>query len=198
MGYHRAGFDVIGVDIDPQPHYPFEFFQFDAMTYPLDGFDAIHASPPCQDHTCLNNGAVDHDTGWMLAATIARLCATGLPWVVENVPGPTSRGHHFTLCGSAFALGVRRHRRFWSSVGVMAPPCAHALQPRPIDVTGNGRGSKQRLIDRGRNSPPITQADRREAMGIDWMNRDELAQSIPPAYTEWIGTQLLAALKAAA
>ena len=196
MGYHRAGFEVVGVDIAPQPRYPFEFHQADAMTYPLIGFDAIHASPPCQDHSALSVLHEAHGTGWMLAATIERLKASGLPWVVENVEGRsvTMDGWWFTLCGSSFDLGVRRHRRFGSDVLMLAPSCRHYSHPFPIGVTGHGaQGHEYR-----RETPVATQADRRQAMGIDWMNRDELAQSIPPAYTEWIGTQLLAALEAAA
>src|SRR4249920_2873900 len=94
MGYHRAGFDVVGVDIDPQPRYPFEFHQGDAMTWPLDGFDAIHASPPCQAYSIAtkNSATADHAahvsaTGHMLPDTISRLLSLTVPWVVENVPG---------------------------------------------------------------------------------------------------------------
>src|SRR5215469_12283366 len=108
MGYYRAGFDVVGVDNRPQPRYPFEFIQADAMTFPLDGYDAIHASPPCQDHSTLavlqDEG---HGTGWMLQSTIRRLSATGVPYVVENVGG-AARNMSTTLMlhGGMFGLGV--------------------------------------------------------------------------------------------
>src|SRR5215475_9362589 len=107
MGYHRAGFEVVGVDIKPQKHYPFEFHQGDAMTYPLDGFDVVHASPPCHDHSAASPGP--DGTGWMLAATVDRLAASGLPLIVENVVGPdvVMAGWWFTLCGSSFGLRVR-------------------------------------------------------------------------------------------
>jgi len=196
MGYHRAGFEVVGVDINPQPHYPFEFHQGDAMTWPLDGFDAFHASPPCQDHSALSVLHEAHGTGWMLASTITRLRQTPLPWVVENVEGPTVRmdGWWFTLCGSSFGLRVRRHRRFGSNLLVISPPCRHAEAGPVVGVTGHGaQGHEYR-----RNEPVATQADRREAMGIDWMNRDELAQAIPPAYTQFIGEQLMQHLALAA
>src|SRR5260221_481967 len=99
MGYSRAGFDVTGVDIKPQPRYPFQFVQADAMSYPLDGFDAIHASPPCQDHMRSPGPAYEsHGTGWMLPATRSRLMATGLPWIIENVPGASLRAD-LKLCG---------------------------------------------------------------------------------------------------
>ena len=120
MGYHRAGFDVVGVDIKPQPNYPFDFHQGDAMTWPLDGYDAIHASPPCHDHSTITGrnrkAAGAKGTGWMLAATITRLRASGRPWIVENVgtarfPADVPT---FRLCGSSFGLDVQRHRLFAS------------------------------------------------------------------------------------
>src|SRR6516225_6131392 len=101
MGYHRAGFDVTGVDIRPQPRYPFRFVQADAMTYPLDGWDVIHASPPCQDHSSLRSRADEHGTGWMLDATLERLAAQSASWVVENVGAAHNRAD-FLLCGEMF------------------------------------------------------------------------------------------------
>src|ERR1035437_1121446 len=118
MGYHRAGFDVVGVDINPQPHYPFEFHQADAMTYPLDGFDAIHASPPCQGYSTGARSDEAKGTPRMLHETGERLRATRLPYVIENVHGAraemreTSDGY-VTLCGSMFSENLaRRHRLF--------------------------------------------------------------------------------------
>ena len=200
MGYHRAGFDVVGVDINPQPHYPFEFHQADAMTWPLHGFDVIHASPPCQDHSTMKGfTGRTHGTGWMLASTIERLAASGQPWVVENVDGARRAmgGQWTSLCGSSFGLGVRRHRLFRSSVLLLSSPCQHAEQGIVVGVYGHGQNKGARLHRHTVGLPTATVADWREAMGIDWMNRDELAQAIPPAYTEWIGAQLLEALEAA-
>jgi DNA (cytosine-5)-methyltransferase 1 len=136
----------------------------------------------------------------MLAATIARLRQQPAPWVVENVVGPTVTmdGWWFVLCGSAFRLGVRRHRRFGSSLMMLPPPCRHDLQPRPIDVTGNGGPSYTVRTDgKGGRSNKANVTGARQAMEIDWMSRKELSQAIPPAYTAWIGGYLLAAVKAA-
>jgi DNA (cytosine-5)-methyltransferase 1 len=169
MGYHLAGFEVVGVDIDPQPNYPFEFVQADAMTFPLDGFDAIHASPPCQHYapvTRWRGRAEDHPD--LLQATVERLKENGRPWVVENVPyAPISPD--FVLCGSAFGLKVRRHRWFltsWSGFALM-PSCRHeGLLP---------------FMHKGA-----------DAMGCQWMTNREAREAIPPAYTDWIGRELLA------
>ena len=197
MGYHRAGFEVVGVDINPQPHYPFEFHQADAMTYPLDGFDAIHASPPCQDH--MRTPHPSHGTGWILPTTRTRLEATGTPWIIENVASAPIRAD-FRLCGCMFGLrastglGLRRERWFETSWHGFALNPSHDHRETAISVVGHGTPSWVRAKI-GRN-PTI--AEYRESMGIDWMNRNELSQAIPPAYTEWIGRQLLAALEAAA
>jgi DNA (cytosine-5)-methyltransferase 1 len=194
-GYHDAGFDVVGVDIEPQPNYPYEFVQADALTFPFDGFDAVHASPPCQDHSQLhrNYGAPSHGTGWMLAATRERFQRSGLPWVLENVTGaqmPTA----FILCGASFGLGasgldLNRHRQFEVNFPILVPPCQHR-RGKTIGVYGNGTNSWH-LKKLGRC---LSKAEMREAMGIDWMRHAELTQAIPPAYTEFIGEQLLAAI----
>jgi DNA (cytosine-5)-methyltransferase 1 len=204
MGYHRAGFDVVGVDINPQPNYPFRFTKADAIAT-LAGsnfvgqFDAIHASPPCQEHSRLRSIAPDQDTGWMLHATLDLLRSSGLPWVCENVVGaplpnaPTLTGQHgVELCGKTFGLNVVRHRLFECSFPVEQPP---HLPHDGENYSPAGHGDpnwrqRQRQRQRHRSGPGY--ADRcREAMGIDWMNRDELAQAIPPAYTEFIGKQLI-------
>lgn len=200
VGYHRAGFDVVGIDIIPQPNYPFRFVQADAMTYPLDGFDAIHASPPCQDHSSLGSFHAAHGTGWMLAATIDRLKESGLPWVVENVEGRTvtMEGWWFTLCGSAFGLGVRRHRRFGSDLLMLAPGCQHNSQPPRYSVYDHGKWYLSRTAPVYGNGGGKAKAQWSEAMGINWMDKNELAQAIPPAYTEWIGARLLEAMEVAA
>jgi DNA (cytosine-5)-methyltransferase 1 len=196
MGYHRAGFEVVGVDITPQPRYPFEFHQGDAMTWPLDGYDAIHASPPCKRFTDLAHmwNRLEHPD--LLTPTRERLTANGHPWVIENVEG-APMSNFITLCGSAFGLTttraeLRRHRRFESSIEwpVFIPACAHGARSRVIGVYG-GHGRDRRRRVNGQDFPTT---DRRSAMGIDWMTGEELNQAIPPAYTEWIGAQLLAEL----
>lgn len=199
MGYHRAGFEVVGVDIKPQPHYPFEFHQADAMTYPLDGFDAIHASPPCQafsDLRSMHNAKRHPD---LLTPTRDRLVSAGLPYVIENVEGAPMRDY-IVLCGGAFGLGsgdaeLRRHRRFEIEPRpVLVPPCAHGQRQRVIGVYGGHGRDRRRSV----STQDYSTEQRREAMGIDWMNGDELSQAIPPAYTEWIGQRLLALLEEAA
>jgi DNA (cytosine-5)-methyltransferase 1 len=183
MGYHRAGFDVVGVDNRPQPRYPFKFVQADAMTFPLDGYDAIHASPPCQDHMRSPGSYISQGTGWMLATTRYRLQSSGVPWVIENVPGAPMRVD-LKLCGCMFGLpGLRRERWFETSPQLfdLRQPCQHI--GKAIGVHGGG----------GRRNGTI--AKRRAAMGIDWMARGELNQAIPPAYTEHIGAALLDHLK---
>lgn len=194
-GYHRAGFEVVGVDSRPQPHYPFEFHQADAMTYPLAGFDAIHASPPCQGYVQWQNlnaerygNRVDHPK--LIEPVRDLLQASGLPHVIENVQGaPVSR--MTVLCGSMFGLNVRRHRFFESNVLMMDHPrCRH--QGTEIAVYGKLDG--RRIWTRAdgsevRAAATLKQAS--DAMGIDWMTWDEIREAIPPAYTEHIGRQLL-------
>lgn len=218
MGYHLAGFEVVGVDIEPQPNYPFEFHQADALamrrdrlngcwhegvttTLPgrlaacLGHFDAVHASPPCHDHSALSGLVGQDGTGWMLHATIDLLRRLGVPWVVENV-GMAKMPEDVNvvqLCGQQFGLGVRRHRKFASDLLLLAPPpCRHRrTDPPPIGVYGGGPSKAMRR--RGRSfGVKASAADSRIAMGIDWMTRAELAQAIPPAYTAHIGAQLLA------
>jgi len=195
MGYHRAGFDVVGVDICPQPRYPFEFDQGDALTWPLDGYDAIHASPPCQDHSAIGGRDGRHGTGWMLAATVQRVKAAGVPWIVENVVSPDVQmaGWWFTLCGSSFGLKVRRHRRFGSNVLMLAPGCRHDLQGTPLGVYGGG-GHGPSTRPAGGGGTKARRQDYAEIMDMPWAKWPEIAQAIPPAYTAWIGAQLIEAL----
>jgi DNA (cytosine-5)-methyltransferase 1 len=185
MGYHKAGFDVIGVDHKPMPRYPFTFHLGDAMTWPLDGFDAIHASPPCQDHTLTPNPRI-HGTAWMLPAIRERLEQSGIPWVIENVPGAPMRAD-YEICGCQVGLALRRRRIFetsWAGFD-LAPPCFHE---GPV-VSVVGRGTPSWVRKQFGYNPTIHQY--RAAMGIDWMNREELSQAIPPAYTQYIGGHLL-------
>ena len=188
VGYHRAGFDVVGVDIKPQPRYPYKFVQADAMTFPLDGFDVVHASPPCQAYTVSaqsqrNAGKVYPD---LLRETRELLEANGAPWVIENVPGAPMRAD-FRLCGCFFDLELRRERWFetsWNGFALL-PPHRHT-HPVPSVV---GYGTPTWVREKLGYNPTIQQY--RASMGIDWMNRNELSQAIPPAYTEFIGKQLI-------
>jgi DNA (cytosine-5)-methyltransferase 1 len=207
MGYHRAGFDeIVGVDIKPQPRYPFRFELADAMTYPLDGFDAIHASPPCQFATTASNGwqsrlgpASERHID-LLTPTRERLIASGVPWVIENVPGAPMRDY-MQLCGLSFGLKVKRHRWFESSVAFLVPPCGDHTQDFVICFGGGVRGRTHQIgrTTKGKGGPilrrpTLTLEVGRSAMGINWMDRHELSQAIPPAYTEYIGKTLLKAM----
>jgi DNA (cytosine-5)-methyltransferase 1 len=194
MGYHRAGFDVTGVDNRPQPRYPFAFVQGDALEFvALHGheYDAIAASPPCQGYSATQSlWRREHPK--MIAAVRTALRATGLPYAIENVEGARKEMvGPVMLCGAAFGLKVYRHRLFECSFSLLVPPHgahrAKVLNRRYVadwggfvTVTGGGNSTK---------------AVAARAMGIDWMTRDELAQAIPPAYTELIGRALLAHLQ---
>lgn len=205
MGYARAGFDVVGVDINAQPDYPFEFHQEDAMTFPLDGYAAISASPPCHDHSNVTGrnrkSKGSKGTGWMLDATIARLTAAGVPWVVENVETAQMPGnvHRIKLCGSMFGLDVRRHRWFASNIAILQFECAHYLQtPRFRSLDSHQKSLASVIGVHGHTNYAGELELRRAAMGIDWLDNDRLTQAIPPAYTEHIGAQLLEHLRYAA
>ncbi len=210
VGYHRAGFEVVGVDIASQPHYPFESHQEDALEvlarsvdlrnrYYYGPVDAIHASPPCQAYSVLRRANPGTSYPDLIGPTRELLKATGLPYVIENVPGaPLERS--IVLCGSMFNLGagarqLRRHRLFECSFVILQPQCQH--DGEAIGVYGGGatgrytfaNGIKTREGRRGGYQGTI--AERREAMEIEWMNGREINQAIPPAYTEFIGAQLL-------
>jgi len=197
MGYHRAGFDVVGVDIKPQPHYPFMFWKFDAFEFwrfgwSVEQFDAIHASPPCQPYSTTRTL---HSAEYpKLIKNVRELVRhTGLPYVIENVVGAPLETP-VSVCGSSFGLPIRRHRLFESNLWLSPSLCAH--QPNPVDVTGGGPSKKARTDGKGgRSRKPKNLAEAREAMGIDWMTRDELNEAIPPAYTEYIGSQLIEQLE---
>lgn len=187
MGYHRAGFDVVGVDLSPQPHYPFEFHQADALEFPLDGFDVIHASPPCQRFTAYRRRGSGVGDGYpdLIAPTRERLSASGAMWVMENVPG-APLVVPVQLCGSSFGLDVRRHRLFESNVALVAPPCDHSWQT-PRFPSATNRRNLRRTVEVGVWRIPLDIQQR--AMGIDWMTLSELTEAIPPAYTEYLGRQ---------
>lgn len=198
VGYHQAGFDVVGVDINPQPRYPFEFIQADVMEwFPAaiesgytDGFDVIHASPPCQAYsTTKTMHDAEHPD---LVEPVRKLIdMTGKPYVIENVPG-APLDSPIQLCGSSFGLRVRKHRLFEASALILAPPCQHHWQDADPIYTVRNHGKNQRSgvcyvwgTGGGKGD------DWAGAMGIDWMKRSELSQAIPPAYTRFIGRKML-------
>lgn len=191
VGYSCAGFDVVGVDIRPQPRYPFEFVQADALEYVAaygHRFEAIHASPPCQAYSKARNlqGNAHPD---LIGQVRELLRASGKPYVIENVQGAPLISP-VTLVGSMFGLMTMRPRLFECSFPVpfvLAPPAQakHAKMGRPPK-----EGEYVHVVGHMSNVPYC-----REAMGIDWMTQGELAQAIPPAYTEFIGGYLMEALK---
>lgn len=192
MGLARAGFEVTGVDIKSRPSYPFRFVQADALTFDLRGFDLVWASPPCQRYaqiTKRHGRQAEHPD--LIAPMRDRLRASGIPFILENVGGAPLQSPS-VLCGSMFGLRVRRHRLFETSFPVLAPTCNHEAQGRPVGVYGHSGGSSKRdgLTFGGA-------AEWRAAMGIDWMTRDELAQAIPPAYSEFLARAFLRTKEAA-
>jgi DNA (cytosine-5)-methyltransferase 1 len=205
MGYHRAGFDVIGVDISPQPHYPFGFVQADALEYlawaDLNVFDAIHASPPCQAYSAYRRrgSGVGGSHPKLISAVRKALVKIGLPYAIENVPGAPLL-ESVQLCGSSFGLDVRRHRLFetWFPASRQAVPwepaepmmCNHGWQTPRFPPASN-RTRLRSTVEVGVRRIPL--AVQQKAMGIDWMTLPELSQAIPPAYTEYLGKQLLQA-----
>lgn len=204
MGYHRAGFEVIGVDKDEQPRYPFEHHVADALEVLEElaetglafgrKIDVVHTSPPCQLFTAYGRS----DTiGWrknyvnLIEPTRDRLIRTGLPYIIENVP-PAPLIDPMQLCGSSFHLDVRRHRLFESNVPLMAIPCDHSWQ-KPRFAPASNRTNLRRTVEVGVWRIPLDV--QQKAMGIDWMELTELSEAIPPAYTEHIGRQLIRHLK---
>lgn len=195
MGLHLAWPDaeIVGVDIKPQPRYPFTFVQADATTYPLDGFDFIWASPPCQDYSALK-GLATAKRGKFVEIMRDQLEACGAPWIIENVVGADLK-NPVQLCGSMFGLGVWRHRRFeMSHPPLMIPECNHSLVPEPIDVTGTGGpfNGVRKAPGGGISRKPRNLAQAREVMGIDWMTRPELSEAVPPAYSQYLAKAMAA------
>jgi DNA (cytosine-5)-methyltransferase 1 len=203
MGYHRAGFDVVGVDIAPQPNYPFKFIQHDAIDF-LESdpvacfrFDAIHASPPCQAYTTMNNrhGSTSPELIHLVRNALEE---TELPYVIENVLGALGEMlSPVMLTGEMFGLRVHRPRLFETNFPVLVPgPSARQLDP----VAVYGKNDQRRLWTRSDGSElrAATLEDASEAMGIDWMTWDEIREAIPPAYTEHIGSFLRSAVEVAA
>ncbi len=202
VGYHRAGFDVVGVDVRRQPKYPFAFHQADALSFVRKRgreFDAIHASPPCQAYTPLRAFHPDAEPPDLIDEVRQALQETGRSWVIENVMGaPLQSGA--MLCGLMFGLKVFRHRRFEASFPLTAPlhPSHEGKrigQDGMCCVVGKGMdGGKRHRVDVPKELRSLAAC--KAAMGIDWMGGRELSQAIPPAYTEWIGRQIAMRLRA--
>jgi len=204
-GLHDAGFNVFGVDIAPMPEYPrspgFEVVQADALTYPLDGFDLIWASPKCQRYSAATRQSGDPSSyPDQIAPIRERLRSSNTPYVIENVIGAPLLDP-ITLCGAMFGLGVVRHRLFECSFPIERP--AHVehkgslVTGEYVTVAGNGGVPAWTLAERELRGLPrhfageMSLARWREAMGIDWMSRKTLVQAIPPKYAEFIGRAFL-------
>lgn len=190
-GYQRAGFQVTGVDIAPQPNYCGDaFIQADALEVSLEGFDVIHASPPCQRYSRLGSRYDREAHPDLVGPTRERLVGLEVPFIIENVEDAPLRSP-VRLCGSSFGLGVRRHRLFETNFPLLVPPCNHhAGEPR-FDIYNHGQWSKSRVayvFGQGGGKAKDQWAD---AMGIDWMSLEEIVEAIPPAFTEFIGRALL-------
>ncbi len=213
VGYYRAGFDVVGVDIEPQPRYPFPFVQGDAIQYLEEHgaeFAAFHASPPCQRYSEATPMEYRSNHPDLIAPTRAALLKTGKPFVIENVESARNRLiNPVMLCGSSLGLLIERHRYFEinPSMFILTKPCqhrrgaiveaeingnTHRVQV-PVLCTGGGDGKR---ASRKNHRPRGKVEEIRWAMEIDWMVQSELTEAIPPAYTEFIGHYLLSVLPA--
>jgi DNA (cytosine-5)-methyltransferase 1 len=182
MGYHRAGFEVVGVDIKPQKHYPFEFHQADALEYLQEHghkFDAIHASPPCQAYTIMQNIHKNNSSHPdLVEPTRNALIKSGKTYVIENVVGAPLRVD-LMLCGTMFGINFPKHRIFELSfqISELLPPCNHNDVYDCFHGGEDARGEREKLS---------------KIFGIDWfMTRQEIRNCIPPAYTEWIGKRIM-------
>lgn len=204
-GYYRAGFEILGVDIAWQARYPYAFQQGDAISVArtvLAGgrFDAIHASPPCQAHSDLQKQSKRHYEDFIPATR--QLCQqSGLPYIIENVEGAPLHAP-VMLCGTMFpGLRVLRHRLFESNIALTVPTHTDI---HPLVFTHDKRKAHYGRLDQNESFVQVTGggnctiANARAAMGIDWMNKQELNEALPPVYTEYLGRQLLAAATASA
>jgi len=197
VGYSRAGFEVVGVDISPQPHYPLPFVQTDALDLDpkfVASFDAIHASPPCQSYSDLAKRNANADAWPRLIEPVREmLIRSGLPYVIENVDGAPLI-NPIVLCGTMFPeLRVLRHRLFEANFAMVPPPHKKHPKVHTFDKRKSHFGKTDEWKDfvQVTGGGNCTLAAAREAMGIDWMTKGEINESIPPAYTEFIGNELM-------
>jgi DNA (cytosine-5)-methyltransferase 1 len=206
MGYHRAGFDVVGVDLSAKAlrRYPFPAVRADAVWFIREHgheFDAIHASPPCQSESTLR-----HRTGVdyldLLTPTLDALQDFTAPWIVENVASTRKLPGALILCGTEFDLSaetstgrrwLKRHRRFGSNVFLTAAGGCYCSAKSIAGIYGDGGGGQQTRGFRYENA-----AQMHQAMGTPWMSRRGMSQAIPPAYTEFLGAQLIDQMRAVA
>ena len=201
VGYYRAGFtEIVGVDLALMPRYPFGFVQGDALEFLRSvkpgEYDLIHCSPPCQAYSvCRHTTCSDRVYPDLVGPTRDLLLQTGTPWVIENVVGAPLKDP-VALCGVMFGLKVFRHRLFETSEFILQLPHPHHRSRRiGFDgfccVAGHGDGGKRTRVDRYHRRKDAWQS----AMGITWMTKPELTQAIPPAFTEWLGTQMISTLE---
>ena len=192
MGLHRAGFRVVGFDIEPQKNYPFEFVQQDALTVGLEPFDAVWASPPCQAFSAMQRANVmRNDHLDLIDPTRALVSSAGIPWIIENVPGAPLR-EPAMLCGLSFGLRVLRHRLFESSFFFLVP--SHRTHPHQSKVRGMTPAGYLDQLDYIGFTTGSNMKAFRDAMGCEWMTPDEGRQAIPPAYSEFLGRYLMRAI----
>jgi DNA (cytosine-5)-methyltransferase 1 len=201
-GYADAGFDVVGVDLDPQPRYPYTFVQDDAVAFIREHgheFDVIHASPPCQSYLNLTraNEAMGRNPQHadLIEATREALSATGKPWVIENVPNAPLIDP-VRLCGTSFALPLRRHRHFESNLPITGLPCEHKRFTTPRYWTSwrpNGEHRLSTVVQVYGNAGGVEHWP--AALGVDWMDRRGMAECLPPAYTQHVGAQIICQLE---
>ena len=195
-GYADAGFEVTGIDVKHGKRYPFAYIRGDARDYLnpefLQQFDVIAASPPCQTFSATKHlrNAQGKSTSKvnMIPEVREALIASGKPYIIENVPNAPLI-NPVQLCGSAFGLKVRRHRLFESNISLTGSWCDHKNQGKPIGIYGSMRDE---IPNGGHTAKTMSEAH--DAMGIDWMIWGELVESIPPAYTRYIGMQICDAI----
>jgi DNA (cytosine-5)-methyltransferase 1 len=207
MGYHMAGFEVTGVDLEPQPRYPFEFHQASALDVDLDGYDAYVASPPCQGYSKTRHMPNSKGSPLLIDDIRQRLEATGKPYIIENVEAARwAMKDPVRLCGSSFGLRVQRHRLFEANFELEVPPCDHAWQNRHkpykiyrnkkrVDGLGYLHSGIQPVYGNNQNVGGNSVFLKSVAMGIDWMDEHGLNQSLPPVYTKYLGEQLAREVK---
>lgn len=197
-GLADAGFEVVGVDINSQPRYPFKFYQADALSFPLEGFDFIWASPPCQGYTSMRH-APGAKGAPLLIDQVRERMPSDIPWVIENVEEARwAMRDPFLLCGSMFDLGAQgcrtqRHRLFEANFPINAPSCSH--DARPVIGVYGGHARKRSAKAGGRGTKDVWEGGHKaaasKALGINWMTLKEMSESIPPAYAEYIGLRAI-------